>query len=437
VTVIVYVPDAVAAPTDTVSVEEPPAVTDAGLKLADAPNGRPLALRLTDCAAPLVIAVEIVEVPLEPWATLRAFGLALIEKSFTTAAVTVSVTESPCVTLVPVAVTSIVYVPGAAEVGTDTVIVDEPPAVTDEGLKVSVGPVGNTFALKLTVCADPFVTVVEIVELPLDPCTTLRLLGLALTEKSSAAAGVMVSETDVVCVALVPLPVTVRAYVPGTALPVMTSNLDVPPAVTDVGVKFAEAPGGRPLALKVTVCAAPLVTAVEIVEAALNPSTTLTLDGFALIEKSSAVADVTVSDTEVVCVALVPVPVTVIAYIPGAGAVPAPTDRVSVDELPAVTEVGLKLADTPNGKPLTLRLTDCAAPLVTAVEIVEVPLDPCTTVSALGLAPIEKSDCCVPPQLGNLKEPIRVCQLKLPDEARYSSVYQNVQSSEGSTLMLV
>ena len=40
-------------------------------------------------------------------------------------------------------------------------------------------------------------------------------------------------------------------------------------------------------------------------------------------------------------------------------------------------------------------------------------------------------------QLGNLNEPIRVCQLKLPLPARYSSVYQNVQSSLGSTLMLV
>ena len=40
-------------------------------------------------------------------------------------------------------------------------------------------------------------------------------------------------------------------------------------------------------------------------------------------------------------------------------------------------------------------------------------------------------------QLGNLNEPIRVCQLKLPLPVRYWSVYQNVQSSLGSTLMLV
>jgi len=60
------VPAAVATPTTRVNVDEPPAVTDAGLKLADAPAGKPLALRLTVCAEPLVTAVEIVDVPLLP-----------------------------------------------------------------------------------------------------------------------------------------------------------------------------------------------------------------------------------------------------------------------------------------------------------------------------------------------------------------------------------
>jgi hypothetical protein len=60
------VPAAVAEPTVNVSVDELPAVTDAGLKLAVVPAGRPLALRLTDCADPLVTAVEIVDVPLPP-----------------------------------------------------------------------------------------------------------------------------------------------------------------------------------------------------------------------------------------------------------------------------------------------------------------------------------------------------------------------------------
>jgi hypothetical protein len=112
--------------------------------------------------------------------------------------------------------------------------------------------------------------------------------------------------------------------------------------------------------------------------------------------------------------------------------------KVSVEELPAVTDDGLKLADAPLGRPLALRLTVCAEPLVTAVEIVVPPLAPCATDTLDGLAVSEKSFCCVVPlQPGSWKEPIRVCQLKLPLAAMYSSVYQKVQSSEGSTLMLV
>lgn len=55
-----------AAPTDNVRVELAPAVTEAGLKDAVVPAGRPLALRVTDSAVPLAIAVETVEVALPP-----------------------------------------------------------------------------------------------------------------------------------------------------------------------------------------------------------------------------------------------------------------------------------------------------------------------------------------------------------------------------------
>ena len=47
---------------------------------------------------------------------------------------------------------------------------------------------------------------------------------------------------------------------------------------------------------------------------------------------------------------------------------------------------------TPAGWPLALRLTLCAAPLSTAVPIVDVPLCPWATLRLLGLAEIEKSD---------------------------------------------
>ena len=200
--------------------------------------------------------------------------------------------------------------------------------------------------------------------------------------------------------------------------------------MTEVGLKPTVVPAGCPLALRLTDCAEPLVTAVPIVEAPLPPCATETELGLALMEKSDWV---TVSETVVVCEPLAAVPVTVTVYVPGA-AVPAFT--VIVDELPAVTDVGLKLTVEPTGWPLALRLIVCAEPLVTAVEIVDVPLAPCASESVLGLELSEKSDGTVL-QLANLNVPTRVCQLNAPFAASYSSVYQKVQSSDGSTLMLV
>ena len=94
-------------PTLTVKVEELPAVTEVGFNEAVGPEGETLAVRLTVPAVPLVTAVLIVEVPLPPCVIDRLVGLALIEKSFVTGAVTVTATEVLCVALpsTPVTVT--------------------------------------------------------------------------------------------------------------------------------------------------------------------------------------------------------------------------------------------------------------------------------------------------------------------------------------------
>ena len=115
---------------------------------------------------------------------------------------------------------------------------------------------------------------------------------------------------------------------------------------------------------------------------------------------------------------------------------PEPTFTVMVEEFPEATDAGLKLTVVPAGIPLALRFTVCEPPLVIAVPIVEVPVAPWATERVAGFALIEKSDGPLV-QLGNLNEAIRVCQLKLPFAERYSPVYQNVQSSLGSTLRLV
>jgi hypothetical protein len=56
-------------------------MTNGGLKLIVAPDGSPLALRLTVCAEPVTRVVTIVAVALAPCVMVRVSGLALIAKS--------------------------------------------------------------------------------------------------------------------------------------------------------------------------------------------------------------------------------------------------------------------------------------------------------------------------------------------------------------------
>src|SRR5438309_10856036 len=118
-----------------------------------------------------------------------------------------------------------------------------------------------------------------------------------------AAGAVTVRLTEVLCVALVAVPVTVRVYVPGAAVPAPTVSVELPPAVTEVGLSVAVAPAGVPLTVRLTVSAEPLVTAVEMVGGPFVPCTRERLAGFAVIEKSFATGAVIVKVTTVLCVA--------------------------------------------------------------------------------------------------------------------------------------
>src|SRR5687767_5478176 len=64
-----------------VRVDDPPAVTEVGAKVAVAPAGRPLAENVTVCAEPLVTAVLMVEVTEPPGLTEPDAGAAVTEKS--------------------------------------------------------------------------------------------------------------------------------------------------------------------------------------------------------------------------------------------------------------------------------------------------------------------------------------------------------------------
>ena len=90
-----------------VNVADPPAVTLLALSDAVAPDGAPETLSATDPAEPLVTAVLIVDDPDAPGANDTDDGLALIEKSLLTGAVTVNATDAECVLLpsTPVTVT--------------------------------------------------------------------------------------------------------------------------------------------------------------------------------------------------------------------------------------------------------------------------------------------------------------------------------------------
>ena len=264
---------------------------------------------------------------------------------------------------------------------------------------------------------------------PVKPCSNPPLV------MPLVGAGVTVSETVVLCVALGEVPVTVIGYVPGVVVAsTLNVSVELVPVVTEDGLRLVLVPDGAPVAVSEIVSAAPLVMAVEIVEVPEPPWAIETLVGFALIEKSFATGAVTVSVTVVPCVALVPVPVIVTGYVPGA--VLASTVKVSVELVPEVIGLGLKAAVVPAGTPVAERLTLCAEPLVVTVEIVDVAVPPCAAETLDGFALIEKSfGGGVPPHPGSVNVPIRVRQLKVPFVGMYSLVYQNVQPSTGSTVI--
>lgn len=233
-----------------------------------------------------------------------------------------------------------------------------------------------------------------------------------------------------------PVPVTVIVRVPGVAL-LATLSLMVDDPVPGAGMGFG---------LKLTVTRLPCPEAdneiaelnpfkavVLIVEEPELPRLTVTEEGDELIVKSAGLDEVTVSETVVVCVIPPPTPVTVMVYVPG---VTLAATAIVITELPvpgAGMGLTLKVTVTPLGSPEADNVIALLKPFNAVVLMVEVPLFPCCTVTDCGDAPMLKSG--VVPQFGNLKFTIRVLQLKEPVVTMYSCVYQNVQSSTGSTCM--
>jgi hypothetical protein len=214
--------------------------------------------------------------------------------------------------------------------------------VAGSGLNDAVTPLGKLEADKVTLLLNPFDGVIVIVLVPCVPRAMVRLRGEA--DKLKFGAAVTVRLTDVVCVRLPDVPVTVTLNVPVLAvLPAVNVNVLVP--VAGSGLNDAVTPPGKPEADKVTLLLNPFDGVIVIVVAAWLPCPTVTLPGDADKLKFGAAEVLTVRLTEVVCIRLPDVPVTVTLNVPVLAVLPA----VNVNVLVPVAGFGLNDAVTPLG----------------------------------------------------------------------------------------
>jgi hypothetical protein len=192
------VPVAVVALTLIVSTEEPDDVTLVGFRVAVIPDGA-FAVSVTVPLKPPWPVMLIVLVPEPPCCTDMLLGLEEMVKSCT---FTVTVAVRCSTNWVPVTVT--VYVPPVPE--HESVLVCE--GVMTVGFRVHARPVlGETAADSATLDENPFIGLMDIVDVPATLGVVLIVLGLAKIWKSTTST-VMVG---VVCESgpLVPVTVTV------------------------------------------------------------------------------------------------------------------------------------------------------------------------------------------------------------------------------------
>jgi hypothetical protein len=198
----------------------------------------------------------------------------------------------------------------------------------------------------------------------------------------------------------------------------------------------AVTPLGKPVAVNVVAELKLFWLVMVTVLAPVPPCVTVTEEGDAPMVKFGVAAVFTVNAMVVVCVVdpetpeIVTVAVPVVA-VPEAVSVKV---EVAVPFAGGVTGLAENAAVTPLGNPVALSVVAELNPFRLVIVIVLVPFDPCVIESEFGEAPTVKSGVLLP-HVGNLKLAMRVFQLNVPVVFRYSCVYQNVQSSTGSTCM--
>jgi len=189
VTVTVTVP--VVAVLPAVSVKVLVLVVPLGLNEAVTPLGRPDADKLTLLLKPFSGVTVMVLAPVVPCASVKVFGDA--EKPKLAGAFTVRETVVVLVKLPDVPVMVSVTVPVVAELPAVSVKVLVPAVLL--GLNDAVTPLGRPDADKLTLLLKPFSGVTVMVLAPLAPCTIVKLLGEAETEKFGDGGTAVVTET--------------------------------------------------------------------------------------------------------------------------------------------------------------------------------------------------------------------------------------------------
>jgi len=149
-------------------------------------------------------------------------------------------------------------------------------------------------------------------------------------------------------------------------------------AVAEEGLKAAVTPLGTPAAVSETLPLKPFCPVIAIVPALFAPGLTLNDAGVAVSVKLGGA--VTVSAIVALALSEPAVPVTVTVAAPVAAEVVAVRVRVLV----VLVELALKLAVTPLGRPVALRVTLLANPFSAPTEIVLVTLAPGTSVRVAG-----------------------------------------------------
>src|SRR5262249_27643754 len=147
---------------------------------------------------------------------------------------------------VPVMVTVVdptVAVPDAAKMTMLLV----PVVVVVVGLKVAVTPVGNALVLNVMALAKPLRRVMVTVLVPLAPCATLTVVGLAARLKSGEPGTVNEIVTLCESVPLVPVTVMVEVVCAAVFETASVKTLLVPVVVVGFGLKLAVTPVGTPV----------------------------------------------------------------------------------------------------------------------------------------------------------------------------------------------